>query len=256
MNEILVAADNLPELASTLAPNAGSGRLTRATTDAEAITGWLSMHREPKTTFDVYRKEAERLLLWCQSRGITLSGFLVEEALAYKSFLRNPQPTERWCLQPEPRTLPDGSPNPSWRDVKRVHRNLLDGSPNPAWRPFISGLSESAARHTETVLFGLAEYLVATGWLAMNVWRVVKTKGTKKPQGVERYLERDVWLLILDGIEELPSGTPNEIAHYQRARFVFRMLYLTGLRRAELVNLRTSHLKLKRGKWCPRDAKR
>jgi hypothetical protein len=68
-----------------------------------------------------YRKEAERLLLWALiERHKPLSALSVEDCAAYRDFLRDPQPRERWCA---PRS------RERW---------------SPLWRPFEGPLSAAA----------------------------------------------------------------------------------------------------------------
>jgi hypothetical protein len=121
-------------------------RLTAARNDHEAVATWLAKYADNRHTLDSYRREAERLMLWATWHDKDLPGLMVEDVLAYKAFLADPQPVDLWCLQTQPRTLPDGSPNPLCRQVRRVTRVLPDGSPNPTWRPFVSGLSASAVK--------------------------------------------------------------------------------------------------------------
>lgn len=229
--------------------NAGDRRLTRATTDHEAVSGWLQKYLDSPHTLESYRKEAERLLLWCGGRGITLSQLMVEDVQDYKEFLLDPQPREQWCLIQEPRMLADGNPNPAWRPVQKQARTLKNGLPNPAWRPFQSGLSESAAKQAATVLFGLGEYLAAIGYLGGNPFRAARKHSSAPAKTIERYLERDAWQVLSEHIETLSRATPRAEAHYHRARFVFRFLYLTGLRREEFVSVRCKDIKSRHGKY-------
>lgn len=237
-----------PPAALPVARNAGHGSLTRATTDAEAVTGWLQRHLDSPHTLASYRKEAERLLLWCAARQTTLQRLSVENLIEFMAFLRNP-PVERWCLQKELRLLADGSPNPAWRQVRRVARNLADGSPNPAWRPFVSGLSESAARQAETIIFGLFEYLAGVGYLAANPLRAARKRRPKLRAEIERYFERELWDWLLEYIERLPKRTEREGQTYQRIKFLAGFMFLTGLRISEMAAATTAHLRHKRGAW-------
>ncbi|RYF48209.1 MAG: hypothetical protein EOO38_10625, partial [Cytophagaceae bacterium] len=51
-----------------------------ADNDIDAIQAWLARFIDTKTTFDNYRKEAERLLLWCSlERGKALSSINHED---------------------------------------------------------------------------------------------------------------------------------------------------------------------------------
>ena len=225
-------------------------RLTAASNDQEAVATWLAKYRDNKHTLDSYRREAERLLMWAQWIGRDLPGLMVEDVLAYKAFLIDPQPVAQWCLQTEPRLLPDGKDNPLWRQVRRVPRELESGEPNPAWRPFVSGLSAAAAKQSTTILFGLFEHLAAIGYLHANPLRAASKRATRtKKRGQERYFDDAAWSEILNWVERMPKEEPRDVAHYWRTRFLFRLLYLTGLRRFELAQARTSHLRFQRGQW-------
>ena len=175
---------------------------------------------------------------------------MVEDVLAYKAFLTDPQPMDLWCLQIQPRTMPDGSPNPLWRQVRRVTRVLADGSPNPCWRPFVSGLSASAVKQATTILFGLFEHLAAIGYVHANPLRAAAKRVRKSRWlGQERYFDATAWTTLMRWIESMPREERREAAHYARTRFLFSFLYLTGLRRFEMAKARTSDLRCKRGQW-------
>jgi hypothetical protein len=69
-----------------------------AANDYEAILTWLSLRVAGSHTWRAYRKEAERFLLWAVvERGTALSSLRVEDCVAYRDFLADPQPAERWC---------------------------------------------------------------------------------------------------------------------------------------------------------------
>jgi integrase/recombinase XerD len=80
----------------------GSAGLNRAVTgraqiaadnDLDAIRAWLSRFVDTKTTFENYRKEAERLLLWSVAEmGKPLSSLTHEDCLRYQQFLANRNP--------------------------------------------------------------------------------------------------------------------------------------------------------------------
>ena len=225
-------------------------RLTAARNDHEAVATWLAKYTDNRHTLDSYRREAERLMLWAAWHGKDLPGLMVEDVLAYKVFLTDPQPVDLWCLQTQPRTLPGGSPNPLCRQVRRVTRLLPDGSPNPTWRPFVSGLSASAVKQATTILFGLFEHLAAIGYVHANPLRAAAKRSRKaRRQGQERYFDAAAWTTLMGWIEAMPKEERREAAHYSRTRFLFSFLYLTGLRRFEMAKARTSDLRFKRGQW-------
>ena len=225
-------------------------RLTAAQNDQEAVSTWLAKFVDNQNTLDSYRREAERLLMWAASFGKDLPALMVEDVIRYRAFLQNPQPVEQWCLQTQPRTLPDGSQNPLWRQVRRPPRLLANGDPNPAWRPFVSGLGPAAVKLAITILFGMFEHLAAIGYLHANPLRAASKRSRKtKKKGIERYFDDLAWGAITSWIERMPKEDPRDAAHYWRARFLFHFLYLTGLRRFELAKAKTSDLRFQRGQW-------
>lgn len=77
-----------------------------ADNDYAAVQTWLSLH-ESTATHRAYRKEAERLILWAIfERGKALSSLTVEDAVAYRAFLRRPLPAGRWIGPSHSRTSP------------------------------------------------------------------------------------------------------------------------------------------------------
>ena len=68
-----------------------------AQNDVDAIKAWLTRFVDTKATFDTYRKESERLLLWSTIElRKPLSSLTHEDLLIYRRFLANPQPAQRW----------------------------------------------------------------------------------------------------------------------------------------------------------------
>ncbi|MFD2272576.1 hypothetical protein ACFS07_19300 [Undibacterium arcticum] len=72
---------------------AGNRPQIAADHDVDAIKAWLARFLDTKTTFDNYRKEAERLLLWSTIQlSKPLSSLTHEDLLVYQRFLSDPQP--------------------------------------------------------------------------------------------------------------------------------------------------------------------
>lgn len=235
---------------SPLGANAGHRTLTRATDDISVVRAWLVRYQNAPQTFDAYRREAERLLMWCADQGRGLSELMVEDMSAYAKFLRDPQPVERWCVVKVPRYREDGTENPAWKTVQRPPRFLANDEANPLWRPFIGGLSDTARSQSLIICNNLFEWLAATGYLAGNPLRVMRTRGRRpRKQSVERYLEQDLWQFVLMHLESWPQNTPREAAHYQRTRFLVGFLKLTALRRFELAKATTADIQRNEGKY-------
>lgn len=192
----------------------GSRPLIAATNDIDAIKAWLARFVDTKTTFDNYRKEAERLLLWSTIQiGKPFSSLTHEDLLSYQRFLADPQPTERWIMR-------DG------RKFARAH---------PEWRPFAGPLSPSSQRQSIIILNTLFSWLVNAGYLAGNPLSLSRQRARKSPPRITRYLEEDLWTEVKQTIDAMPKDNKREREQYLRTRWLFSLLYLCGLRISEVV---------------------
>jgi len=204
----------------------GGVRQIAADTDVEAVRLWLAEYAGSPHTLRSYRKEAVRLLIWAtRVLGKPLSSLTREDLLAYEAFLANP--SIEWADPTLPR--------------RGGGRRLFEGP-----------LSPRSVRQAQGILSGLFGYLVAAGYLAGNPLALRRRRGDPKASrraSVERYLDRELWQSVLDFIETLPQGTRRECQHYERVRWLFRLLYGASLRVSEAAHAKTSDLSQRRGKW-------
>ncbi len=185
-----------------------------ATNDIDAIKAWLARFHDTKTTFDTYRKEAERLLLWSTIQlGKALSSLTHEDLLKYQAFLDNPQPAARWIMR-------DG------RKFARAH---------PEWRPFAGPLSPASRRQAFIILNTLFSWLVSAGYLAGNPLSLSRQRGRKSKRRITRYLDDPLWREVKLTIEQMPKDTDRRREHYFRSRWLFSLMYICGLRISEIV---------------------
>lgn len=209
----LVVIDELSGRAGVNRSRAGHAQIG-ASTDQEAVLAWLARYVDSPNTLANCRREAERLLLWAMTeRGKPLSSLSHEDFLLYRQFLANPQPAERWVMAPG-------------RKFGRSH---------PRWRPFAGPLSEASTRQAMTVLNALLSWLVEAGYLAGNPLSLSKRRGRAAAPRVTRFLETDLWQTVRETILALPQETVRERAVYARARWIFSLLFLGGLRISEVV---------------------
>ncbi len=205
----------LPDsLSGVTGQNRGSGRAQiRALDDREAVLAWLAGYADSPATLASYRKEAERLLLWCvlQHRR-ALSDLTHEQILVYQVFLKNPQPADRWVLGP-------GAKPPR---------------SSPAWRPFAGPLSEASQRQAMNILNGLFNWLVGAGYLAGNPLALRRRKRTSQAPRVTRFLPRQHWQAVKNAILAMPTDTARKADRSARARWLFTLLYIGGLRVSEV----------------------
>jgi integrase/recombinase XerD len=185
-----------------------------AQNDVDAIRAWLARFIDAKATFDTYRKESERLLLWSTTElRKPLSSLTHEDLLLYRRFLADPQPAQRWVM--------------TGRKVARV---------DPFWRPFAGPLSPSSERQAFVILNTLFAWLVNAGYLAGNPLSLSRQRARKTKPRVTRFLEDDLWQAVKISIDAMPRDTAREQEHYARVRWLISLLYLMGLRISEVVS--------------------
>lgn len=212
------------------------GVATRATSDREAVHGFLNRYRESRHTFIAYRRECDRLLAWLDWNSLTLNSLAVEDIPVFRAWLSSPEPASMWCSS----TL---------GNARRISRFLPDGEPNPDWRLFVRGLSDRARDQAMRIIGTLFSYLQDIGYITANPVRAAKT-GIQQPfqTTVERYFDVPTWTVLLDYLDQLPRPTPRAEQRYHRARFIFHFLFLMGLRREEFVKARSKDLRIIDGK--------
>ena len=203
----------------------GAHRQISADTDLEAVRLWLAEYANSPHTLRSYRKEAVRLLVWAtRSLGKALSSLTREDFLLYERFLA--APTADWTDPALPR--------------RGGARRLFDGP-----------LAEHSRRQALGILSGLFNYLVAAGYLAGNPLALRRARGTQalRTRRVERYLDHALWQVVLDSVETWPQATARERQHYERSRWIVRLLYHTALRASEAAQAKASDFVQRRGRW-------
>jgi site-specific recombinase XerD len=205
------------------------GAAIDAQSDAEAAALWLrAKGGRSANTFDSYRREALRLLLWLGEQRLALAELKVEHVHLYYAHLANPP--KHWIRPRKPR-----------RDETLLPTQALAGP-----------LSNKSIDYTRTVLGQMCSYLQDAGYLQRNVFRL----SVKPPVVVEttptRLLDLDSWNWLWDWILALPSGKPADAGHAARTRWVFALLYHTGIRREEAAHGRMGDFVRKDRAWSLR----
>ena len=236
---VLAPATDIRPLEKLLIPASLDGRLGRhrrpqsecllqATNDYEAVLAWLKSKAPAAPAGGVgstrsggsgtlgklshtqrsYRKEAERLLLWAVvERQTALSSLSVEDCAAYRDFIADPRPRERWCAA---------------RSRERW---------SPLWRPFEGPLGPAAQRQAVRILGNLFNFLAQQNYLAGNPWAAIGVPKHHLPLvDVGRSLSAAQWQFVrrqLAGMPESGMGC--------RLRLAVELLYATGLRLSEVV---------------------
>lgn len=216
---LIIEPMDSPQLAVELDGRHGTNRASgnrpqvTADTDIEAIKSWLARFIDTKTTFDNYRKEAERLVLWSTATlQKPISSLTHEDLLVYQRFLGDPQPADRWVM-------------PQGRRVARAH---------PNWRPFAGPLAAASQRQAIVILNAMFSWLVNAGYLAGNPLSLSRQRNRKAKPRITRYLDDALWSEVKATIGAMPQDARREREHYHRVRWLFSLLYLCGLRISEV----------------------
>ncbi|MBP8100594.1 MAG: tyrosine-type recombinase/integrase [Burkholderiaceae bacterium] len=226
---------DLVTLDQLLVPDLLSGRHGRnrgrglaqiaAQDDRSAVLAWLARYADSPATLASYRKEAERLLLWCvRQHQVPLSDLSHEDLLVYQHFLGWPEPAERWV------TASGQKP----------------GRASPAWRPFAGPLSLASQRQALSILNGMFNWLVEAGYLAGNPLALSRRKARTRAPRVSRFLPQEHWQEVKNSIEAMPVGTAREALHAARCRWLFSLLYVGGLRVTEVCTATMGSLFMRR----------
>lgn len=185
-----------------------------AQTDIDALKVWLARYADTRATFDSYRRESERLLLWTTIElRKPLSSLTHEDMLMYQRFLADPQPASRWVL-------------PTKRKLSRF---------DPDWRPFAGPLSPISQRQAIIILNGMFAWLVNAGYLAGNPLSLSRQRHRKAKPRITRYLDHDLWNEVKVTIELMPKETDRQREHYFRVRWLYSLFYIGGLRISEVI---------------------
>jgi site-specific recombinase XerD len=221
-------------LPPTLSGAAGSNRAARpstqiaATDDLAALFAWLARYADTPATLLTYRREVERALLWAVLQlGKPLSSLTHEDLLAYERFLANPSPAERWVLSGSKKKLARGHPD---------------------WRPFAGVLSPTSVRHALVILNACFAWLTEAGYLAGNPLALARRRRTRTKPRITRYLTHELWAEVKETVEAMPVDTGRERLHAARCRWLCTVLYLGGLRSAEVLGTEMGAF------FCRRDA--
>jgi site-specific recombinase XerD len=198
-----------------------------ATNDIDAIKIWLNEFSASPNTFISYRQCAERFVMWAMSQQLTLNTIKREDIMTYQSFLANPQPNNIWC-------------GPA---VSRQNKN---------WKPFVNGLAATSVRLNLQILTTMYEYLVQSGYLTLNPFRLIKLKSARlnvTHKNIDRYLSHKEWNLVVQFIDKMPENTIEAKRHKARIRWIFNLLYLSGCRRSEIINAKMNDFIHKNDQW-------
>ena len=204
-------------------------RSLEATDDLSAIRSWLVARANNVNTQGVYRKEAERFLLWCtQERQIALSSVGLEEASLYLRWLEQlgRTPDSLWAQQ-------WNLPQHDWLGAKNTPRS------DAQWRPFNAPLSHTSRKMALMTVRQLFNFLTKTGYIIHNPFDQITRKvpfldGEGAPKEyADRSFSDDQWAQVSDYFLHLDDDEAKA-----RLAVILMMGKGLGLRASEMLNAR------------------
>ncbi|KAI3603394.1 DUF3701 domain (plasmid) [Cupriavidus necator H850] len=94
--------------------------------------------------------------------------------------------------------------------------------------------STASVRHSLVILNALFAWLTEAGYLAGNPLALARRRRAPTRPRITRYLSHDLWNAVKATIEAMPAATERERLHAARCRWLLTVLYLGGLRAAEV----------------------
>lgn len=236
INPVDLIADELLAGAEALPIEALPEVDARTANEIAAIKAFLSKWSRSPHTLRRYRVEIARLWLWAAEKGRMISELTYEDLNAYRDFLQDPQPYERWC------------------SGKKYRRD------SPNWRPFVSALSLSSVHHAFSAIGALYSVWLRSGHITCDPMANVTKIREVLADGITPFAETTVdstekWFddrmasAIREALSVMPAETPAE--EQQRAQYtlIIRTLTVTGARVSEVVHAKQSQIYEDRSGW-------
>lgn len=211
-------------------PYLPGGNALGALDDKHAIELWLAAKATNPNTLRSYRKNAERLLLWCIfERQATFPELTVADAIHYRTWLTQlgrQKPGDwaaaGWRLPAE-----------AWIGPHGAKRNCAE------WRPFDGALKPESVAHDLLTIRAFFEFLVDGGVLQMNPFKLLGKHATAGPdvadlteQFTGRSFSMAEWHHVIDGLGQEGSTDLD-----RRLLLVLWLGFGCGLRASEMLSL-------------------
>jgi integrase/recombinase XerD len=194
------------------------GELTSvcATSDVMALNLWIKERGfKSKNTEQNYIRETEKLRAWLSLTNKSLASVTREDMFTYREFLHSPP--ESLCGD-------------------------KSGKEESGWRPFYTNTpSNTTVRQSFGVACAMFSWLKLTGYIKINPAESIPRE-VAKPQWRRRSLSDTTLKCIRDFLEEMPSKTDTQIKKRNRARWLFNLLRLTGVRIGEVQSAKMSDI--------------
>jgi site-specific recombinase XerD len=205
----------------------------QATHDLEAINSWLSLKDDNAKTYQAYRKELERLLLWAVlERGKAISSLNTDDCKAYIKFLKTLTTADHAWVTLQPANKSYGKWKPFYYRAKKSDPGQ---SLEPADLPQ-RVLSPKSINYAKTVIASCMEWLVKQNYLKHNNFQdipSIKFAQTKLQTNNRAFTLKQMQLIFAYAQAQIDPASPEFMAN-RRILFILKFAFSTGLRIHEL----------------------
>jgi site-specific recombinase XerD len=167
-----------PAISGTLQPSKlpVDQRWLDAKNDEAAIKLWLGARATNANTLRGYRREAERLVLWCaRERGRSLAQMTVEDCVAYRSWLAQLGTVDEATWRASGWKIPQAA----WIGPRHIARD------DPGWRPFEGALKPASRAQAIVIVGALFRFLVKGGYIPRSPWDMLGKAVQDAPGGID-----------------------------------------------------------------------
>lgn len=216
----------------------GSNRSTepcriQANHDLDAIKSWLTLKDDNAKTYQAYKKELERLLLWSVlERGKAVSSLNTDDCRAYIRFLKTLATTDSQWVTLQPANKNYGKWKPFYYRVKKTDQESsiqADGLPELV-------LSPRSINYAKSVISSCMEWLVKQNYLKHNNFdgiQTIKFAQTTLQINSRAFTLNQMQRVFIYAESQIEANSP-EFFNNRRTLFILKFAFSTGLRIHEL----------------------
>lgn len=221
-----------------------------ARADYDAVRKFLKSHEDTKTTFNNYRTQVERLMLWAWNKqGKSFLSFLRSDVEDFLAFCKKPDPSWVSTSIKSRFVLINGlyEPNTEWRPFtmrtdKATAKSALENNrdvPAPTFQ-----MADSSLKQVYAVLNSLFSYCTADRVMDSNPCLLIKRANRKNASKVlkipkQKALSKLQWEFLLETAELMAEESPQP---GERTLFCIVMMFGCYLRVSDLAG---------NGEWKP-----
>lgn len=202
----------------------GSVDNKQADNDLRHVYMYLSAYDGSKQTFNSYRRDMERLIMWCwYVEGVTLKDLRTEHIRLFLEFVKSPP--KDWIMDNQANRFIYGEPNPNWRPFR-----YAGGGTKIKYK-----FSDSAYKAMLSTFSSFYLHVTTIGYMDVNPIQRLGQKnkyiGPKKERKIRR-LSILQMQTCYDVAEQMANENPNK---HERTRYIIHLMLGLYLRVSEVI---------------------